>query len=59
MTTADMIDTCFRHQHPEAYGREPIWEGYGTTVVSAEPAPTASADSLPEEPMGHPDAIPL
>jgi hypothetical protein len=58
-----MIIRCHAHQHPEDYGRlavdipglpdELIPQGYesvGTYRASAE---------LPQEPIGHPDAIPI
>ena len=60
-STSQMIDDCFRHQHPEAYGRVPVphaavpWElecGRDHMVGS----PTRA---VAEEPMGHPTAVPL
>ena len=56
-TAADMVNDCFRHQHPEAYGRPEIGEAllpqelrYGMEEV-ALPTP-----ALPEMPMGNPEA---
>ena len=58
MNSAPMINRCFRHQHPEAYGEAEVPEPlvptelrYGQDRV-AEP----SGESLPEERPGHPDA---
>lgn len=57
---AEMVNVCYRHQHPEAYGRP---EGVEATIprevrYGAEetwlPGP-----ALPEEPSGRPDAVPL
>jgi hypothetical protein len=52
-----MVNDCFRHQHPEAYGRPEIGEAllpqelrYGMEEV-ALPTP-----ALPEMPMGNPEA---
>jgi hypothetical protein len=57
----DMINDCFRHQHPEAYGREsvpgaivPAELRYGRDPMYASPA-----YEVPEERMGDPDAVPL
>jgi hypothetical protein len=56
-----MINDCFRHQHPEAYGREsvpgaivPAELRYGRDPMYASPA-----YEVPEERMGDPDAVPL
>ena len=57
----DMVMTCLRHQMPESYGGTEVPEGaipshlrYSTEAYS--PPVTVS---VPEEPMGAPDAIPL
>jgi hypothetical protein len=57
-STLEMIRACFRHQHPEDFGRAMVDEGlippelrYGTDHV--HPA----GRILPEEPMGDPDAL--
>lgn len=59
-SAADMINDCFRHQHPEAYGREevarpalPAEIRYGTEYVAN------SLAVIPEESMGHPAAVPV
>jgi hypothetical protein len=57
-SAAEMINLCFRHQHPEAYGRPEVPDvalprdlRYGAEeTIPATPI-------LPEEPMGHPEAI--
>lgn len=55
-----MVDRCFRAQHPEVSGREAVPEPmvpptlrYGPDRVSQ------SRESLEEDAMGHPDAVPL
>lgn len=60
-STSDMINDCFRHQHPEAYGGDPVpqaavpWElQCGRDHLVASPAST-----VPEEPMGNPGARPI
>ena len=57
-TALDMINDCFRHQHPEAYGREavpgavvPLELRYGR-----DPMYVTMTAELPEESMGNPDA---
>jgi hypothetical protein len=56
-----MINDCFRHQHPEAYGREPV----PGAIVPAElrygrdPMYASPAYEIPEERMGDPDAVQL
>lgn len=54
----NMINACFRHQHPEAYDREPVPEGivptelrYGRDEYHVPPTPV-----IPEESMGDPEA---
>jgi hypothetical protein len=56
-----MVDACFRHQHPEAFGGEAITEPslpqeirYGQEDYAATGFP---APALAEEPMGHPEAV--
>jgi hypothetical protein len=56
-STADMINDCFRHQHPEAYGRPE------TTEIILPPElrygveePVVATSPLPEVPMGDPGA---
>lgn len=57
-SAADMINQCFRHQHPEAYGRPEVSDvplprdlRYGAEeTIPATPI-------LPEEPMGNPGAV--
>jgi len=57
----DMINDCFRHQHPEAYGREEVGAAvvpptlrYGRDEIGSLPS-----EAIPEEEMGRPDAVPL
>ena len=59
-SASDMVNRCFRHQHPEAYGRPEMIEAsvptqlrYGVGEAVRESA------VIPEEPMGDPDAVPL
>jgi hypothetical protein len=54
----EMIRACFRHQHPEDFGRAMVDEGpiptelrYGTDHVHP------SGRILPEEAMGDPDVL--
>jgi hypothetical protein len=61
VNSAPMINRCFRHQHPEAYGEAEVPEPpipmelrYGQ-----DRAPESSAESLPEERGGYLDAVPL
>ncbi len=58
----DMIADCFRHQHPEVFGRPavpgpvlPIEVRYGRDDVRQSPP----AQSIMEEAMGYPGAIAL
>ena len=58
----EMIADCFRHQHPEAFGRPPvagpvlpIEVRYGRDDMRQSP-PT---QSVMEEVMGDPNAVPL
>jgi len=60
-STSDMIDDCFRHQHPEAYGRPQVgqvaipWKlGCGRDHMV-----TSATSAIPEEQIGNPNAIPL
>jgi hypothetical protein len=57
----DMINLCFRHQHPEAYGGEPVADAivptelrYGRDEIHVPPTPV-----IAEESMGDPEAVPL
>jgi len=49
-----MIDLCFRHQHPEAYGAEEVSEPAIPAILryGSDPLPSPSPHHLPEEPMG-------
>ena len=60
MSANEMVQRCFRHQHPEAYGRPEALEGtipadcrFGRTD------PLSDGETLPEEPMGDPGAYRL
>lgn len=53
----EMVNECFRHQHPEAYGRS---EGPDVTIprelrYGAE-EPILPTPSLPEMPIGNPES---
>ncbi len=59
-STADMINDCFRHQHPEAYGRPETSD----VVLPRElrygaEEPILPTPSLPEVPMGNPEVCEL
>jgi hypothetical protein len=60
-STSQMIDDCFRHQHPEAYGRPQVaqvavpWE----LECGRDHMSTSATAAVPEEAMGAPDAVPL
>ena len=58
VSALEMIRACFRHQHPEDFGRAMVDEGpippelrYGTDHVHP------SGRIFPEESMGDPDAL--
>jgi hypothetical protein len=53
-----MINDCFRHQHPEAYGREPVPQaGVPWDLQCGRDHLTPSVPSaIPEESMGDPEA---
>jgi hypothetical protein len=57
-SAADMVNTCFRHQHPEAYGRKEIPEPPLPAFLRAgrDPIPAPSGEEIPERPMGDPEA---
>lgn len=57
----EMINACFRRQHPEAFGDPDVPDAivptelrYGRDEILHTPAPT-----IPEEAMGDPHALPL
>jgi len=56
--TLEMINDCFRHQHPEAYGRDPVPQaGIPWHVQCGRDHLTPSSPpAIPEESMGDPDA---
>lgn len=60
-SAAQMIDECFRHQHPEAYGREQVaqvaipWD----LECGRDHMMSSQACAVAEEPMGSPNAVPL
>ncbi len=60
-STTAMINACFRHQHPEAYGQPTVPEPPIPTHLryGSDPPVTTSGLSIREEPMGLPDAQPL
>lgn len=60
MNAHDMVQHCFRHQHPEAYGREEVASADVPAVLRYG---RGSADEggqyVVEEEMGHPQAVRL
>ena len=58
----EMIADCFRHQHPEAFGHAPV---AGPVLPGElrggrdEALPPRLAEFIPEEAMGHPEALRL
>ncbi len=59
-SASDMMDRCFRHQHPEAYGRPEMVEASVPTQLRYGVGETVRESAvIPEEPMGSPDAVPL
>ena len=56
-TTADMINDCFRHQHPEAYGRpETLEPVLPRELRYGAEEPVVPTPAIPEAVMGHPEA---
>jgi hypothetical protein len=60
-SAVDMVNECFRHQHPEAYGGEAVAEPvvptelrYGRDEILVPPT-----GAIAEEQMGNPSAVPL
>ena len=55
-----MINDCFRHQHPEAYGGDPVPGGNVPAELryGRDPMYVSLAFEIPEE-MGDPNAVPL
>ena len=59
-STAEMIADCFRHQHPEAFGRPEVSEPHLPDQVRfGRDFVHATREVLPEEAMGLPEAVPL
>jgi hypothetical protein len=59
-SASDMVDRCFRHQHPEAYGRPEMTEASVPTQLRYGVGETVRESAvIPEEAMGNPDAVPL
>lgn len=59
MNAADMINRCFRHQNPDAYGGESIEEPhipaglrYGGGDIPSTP------ETLPQQEMGNGEVLP-
>ena len=57
-----MIAACFRHQHPEAFGRDPVpgvvlpmHLRYGRDEIRQSPL----SEAMPEERIGREDVTPL
>ena len=58
----DMIADCFRHQHPEAFGRPPVPSPVLPVEVRYgrdDMRQSAPAQAVMEEPMGNPRAASL
>jgi hypothetical protein len=59
-STADMISECFRHQHPEAFGRPEVREPHlPERVRFGRDYVQVSREMVPEERVGRHDAVPL
>ena len=59
-SASDMVDRCFRHQHPEAYGRPEMTEASVPSQLRYGVGETVRESAvIPEEAMGNPDAVPL
>jgi hypothetical protein len=57
-----MVIRCHYHQHPEDYGGHEIMPPRLPDELSVrgyEAVTFSSADPLPQEPMGHPQAVPV
>lgn len=60
-SAAPMVNRCFRHQHPEAFGkspaRTPLWKEVGGVMEVpdevARPDFICGGWVMPEEPMGY------
>jgi len=61
MNSAAMINACFRHQHPEAYGDVEVAEPEVPAVLryGQDRLPSQSGECLAEEILGYPGAAPL
>jgi len=61
VNSAAMINKCFRHQHPEAYGQQEVSEPHVPAYLryGHDRLPESSTDHLPEEAVGNPAATPL
>lgn len=61
MNSVAMVNTCFRHQHPEAYGGVEVMEPpvpIGLRYGQDRP-PVPSTGGLAEEVLGYPGAKPF
>ena len=56
-----MVQRCFRHQHPECYGRREAAEAAVPVTLryGMERTPTPSRECLPESDEGVPNAVRL
>jgi hypothetical protein len=61
LNSAPMIDRCFRHQHPEAYGGAEVPEPQVPVGLrhGSDPLPAASSIHSMEEDIGLRDVRPL
>lgn len=57
-SAVDMVNDCFRHQHPEAYGRGEVPEPPVPSTLrwGTDPVLTPRGPELAETAMGHPEA---
>lgn len=59
-SAAEMVNRCFRRQHPEAFGQAEVAEGSVPPELRYGRGDTYTpGPSLAEEPMGDPEAVPL
>ena len=59
-SAADMVNRCFRHQHPEAYGRAEPAEAVVPTELRygrGEEYTPGQAKAIAEPEMGDPEAV--
>lgn len=58
MNAHDMVQHCFRHQHPEAYDRAEVTEpDVPTNLRYGRTGNVEGGQYVVEETMGHPEAV--